>query len=128
MMKLEEQVANIEPAKEMKDLGSKQDAHFSYFQVDEWNVVLRETREMFNPNSYSTINKDTFICSAPTVAELGEMLPEEYNTAYLLNDKEEKNWGAYKNRMYQTNPSVKAETEADARAKMWIWLKKEGLI
>jgi len=122
-MKIEDQVANIEPAKEMKELGSKQDAYFSYFQVDEWNVVLRETREMFNPNSYSTINKDTFICSAPTVAELGEMLKNRLVSYYVDHDGS----------VYHVTTFGKAimfidSKEADARAKMWIYLKKEGLI
>ena len=75
-MKIEDQVCSLEPGKELKKLGVKQDSLYSYFQYDKWNVLLRETREIFSPNNECGCNKENLICSAFTVAELGEELPD----------------------------------------------------
>ena len=73
-MKLEDQVCSLELAKRLKELGVKQDSLYSYFQYDKWNVLLRETKEIYTPNNECGCNKDNLICSAYTFEELGKIL------------------------------------------------------
>ena len=139
-MKLEAQVVSLELAKDLRELGVTQDSLVYWIYYTRESLTERDwkqlSRKEFNMEEFEwgldcTLCKRTdYIdrCSAYSVAELGEMLPEEYNTTYTLNEKEEKEWGAYKNRPYQTNPTVEAKTEADARAKMLIYLIKAGII
>ena len=63
-------------------------------------------------------------CAAPTVAELGEALPIGYFTRRCVNV-----WVA-ENYPLRWDPSINlsAPTEADARAKMWLYLKEKGLL
>ena len=126
-MKIEEQVSSLEFSKELRKLGVKQDGLYSYFQYDKWNAMLRETREIFSPNNECGYNKDNLICSAFTVAELGEMLPlnvcsmrirtiQKGITRWTCTSGEGKNF------------IEAADTEADARAKMLIYLIENKLM
>ena len=67
---------------------------------------------------------------APTVAELGKELPirvasfcrdKDYHLWCCLNDVD----GWLENKLTET---VREDTEANARAKMWLYLKREGLL
>lgn len=118
-MKLENQVVSLDLAKNLKELGVKQESYFSwaeYTDEDGHQVVGIVT----NPGTYSA---DYY--SAFTVAELGEMLPtknENWQTSKAYNDK----WFIvdYKNSI----KPMYADTEADARAKMLIYLLENKLI
>lgn len=122
-MKKEEQVSSLELSKELRKLGVKQDGLYSYFQYDEWNVMLRETSEVFSPNNECGYNKDNLICSAFTVAELGEMLPDgshsiKFNQIHRIEY----------NMDYIKAPRQVDNNEANARAKMLIYLIENKLI
>lgn len=68
-MKLEQQVCSLELSKRLKELGVKQNSHFSW-------------EELFGKPEYRldvTIHGEHRV-SAFTVAELGEMLPEDIHT------------------------------------------------
>lgn len=112
--------AGLELSEHLKELGVKQDGIYSYFQYDKWNILLRETKEIHTPNNECSCNKDNLICSAFTVAEL--VLPYPYASGkdslgdYICWDT--------------TNPQIgqRGKTEADARAKMRIYLIKSGLM
>ena len=126
-MRIEDQVCSLEHGKELKKLGVKQDSLYSYFQYDKWNVLLRETREIFSPSNECGCNKENLICSAFTDAELGEMLPLGVHSMQIRTiQKGITRWtctsGDAKNFIEA------ADTEADARAKMLIWLLKNNLI
>jgi len=129
MIEIEDQVANYELSQEMEKLGAPQDSTYSYFQYDKWNVSLRETKEIFSPNNEYGCNKDNLICSAPSDAELGEMLPTFYTSwrtagTWACGDELAKHGGLAKH----SGKGFIAKTEADARAKMWIYLKKDGVL
>lgn len=122
-MKIEEQVSSLEFSKELRKLGVEQDGLYSYFQYDKWNAMLRETREIFSPNNEYSYNKDNLICSAFTVAELGEKLPDGFHSIKFNQI----------HRIEYNNDYIKAprqadNSEADARAKMLIYLIKNKLI
>ena len=120
-MKLENQVCSLELAKKLKELGVKQDGIYSYYQFNERNVYLRETSELHCANPM--LNKENWICSAFTVAELGEMLPPPVFSYKVQNSPSNEYWKC--NRDFGWSPCKEAGREADARAKMLIYLLEE---
>lgn len=136
-MKIENQVNNLAIGKELKKLGIKQDSLYSYFQYDEWNIVIRETDRIFSPSS--RFKKEDLICAAHTVAELGPELPSSVEFGnqkhYLFITRTEKGewfnpsdyYVGYQNihGNYYLH-SERDDNEANARAKMKIWLLKRS--
>ena len=113
-MKLENQVVSLPLAQKMKELGFKQESLFW------WHGGLQIPYLVQRQNGSLTI-------SAYTVAELGEMLPDGISTSKNIQGMYE----VYDNETYK--PVVmdfvaKAPTEADARAKMLIYLKENNLL
>ena len=83
-MRLEEQVISLELSKKLKELGVPQDGFYIW-----WKPKEREREFELSPKKQQIYWKNTdneFIewCSAYTVAELGEMLPD-----HLLDDNED---------------------------------------
>lgn len=142
-MKLEHQVVSLELSQKLKELGFEQESLF-YWQ--QGNLFLPDDKEIQNDwkvGIFGAFNDKEFI-SAYTVAELGEMLPEilpvkgratDYDTDYSLSISKLENrctWeicycgggdcGCYGNKI------IEEKTEADARAKMLIYLKENKLI
>ncbi|RCV64272.1 hypothetical protein C5S53_09465 [Methanophagales archaeon] len=105
-MKLEDQVASLELAKELKELGVKQDSIFYWWRSQDMGWLL-----LYNP---ATIYR-TEAYSAFTVGELGEMLP---SNAHFFVATEHSKYLAY----CDAHKEV-AITEADARAKLLIFLR-----
>lgn len=116
-MKLEQQVVSLEIAKRLKELGVKQESLFwwEYNGSFEYKVIYGRRLE--------DEKKSGRYISAFTVAELGEMLREEESElpTYLSSTHE---WVA----VYETTLIGGAETEADARGKMFIYLLENKLI
>jgi hypothetical protein len=110
-MNLENQVCSLELAKRLKELGVKQDSWFWHQEYKNKMVLLDDV-----PDEYA----DNY--SAFTVAELGEMIGNGCSHSINLN----------KNRSSITNRAVDnvfvADTEANARAKMLIWLIENGRV
>lgn len=122
-MKLKQQVVSLELAQEMKELGAPQESLFKWFYIDSPSMEANSKVEIgYTGYDFPSETSETF--SAYTVAELGEMLPKDtaYQTTFtpkagvLFNELPPK-----------VLPQI-ADTEADARAKMWIYLKENGLI
>lgn len=136
-MKLEQQVVSLELAKQLKELGVKQDSLFYWSkQVDQIHWGLEHAK-------YFAVDKRQDV-SAFTVAELGEMLPlhimlgklkltmakshnyngDFYSVGYFpLKDRDSLDINL------QHDSAIFFErNEADARAKMLIWLIEEGYI
>lgn len=134
-MPLEKQVANQSLSALLKSLGVKQESEFCWYpstysedkkEITKWVLIRTEGHPFF---------------SAFTVAELGAMLP------YSVNLKSERGdgyfqtnplssgkgsfewtvsyWGINENAPYVTK---RAATEADARAKMLVYLLEKGII
>jgi len=121
-MKLEQQVVSLELAKILKALGVKQESLFTWLWTSERgeyelfgrnHPIANDTaREMF-PENYT---------SAFTTAELGEMLPAGYKTTkghdvFIVEGMPDEPYSIQR-----------ANTEADARAKMLIYLLEQKLI
>lgn len=146
-MKLEEQVCSLELAKKLKELGVKQDSLF-YYEKDEYQFwydrILRTAKpdikmegEAIDTREGDYFNHDENSISAFTVAELGEMLPDEYpgdsDSNLLIFKAEAKDlvhwYIRYENDVQEMSIHTEfAETEANARAKMLIYLLENKLI
>lgn len=120
-MKLEEQVASLELSKELKEAGYEQEGLWWWGQsywgdgtMLRWDCVDKKTIE--------TVPFDKGWV-APTVAELGERLPVYFHS--FLGDGM---WHCYKAGAEKTVEKQVANTEANTRAKMWLYLKKEKLL
>lgn len=125
-MQLEKQVTSLELSKRLKELGVKQESLFYYFV----GAVTGNTRLGYGLHSKSDINfTNSHTYSAFTVAELGELLNEIANridcgdTWYHLAGQKKwtVGWGGD---MHEEL----SDTEADARAKMLIYLLENNLI
>lgn len=137
-MTLEKQVCSLELAKKLKELGVKQESLFYHLPVRgivQWGYYYKEEI----PDSVSAF----------TVAELGEMLPsyEEWTTVSTPDNPPEGDssgihiFTSFYNSKWQVEfdvdtyiekisdlPTFRADTEADARAKMLIYLLENKLI
>lgn len=129
-MILENQVVSLELAKKLKELGFKQESLFWWQKFSLSNkpkVFLGQCETLNGLKEYSI--------SAYTVAELGEMLPRSISDkgrCYFLRSKpefENNGWAC----QYTTSTGLtlhfeEAPIEADARAKMLIYLKENNLL
>jgi len=127
-MELQQQVTNLELSKRMKELGFKQESYFI------WYLRNEDTKK------YILCSRDIFQegISAYTVAELGEMLPHEVridDETYwhgMRTEKWEVGDGFVWRVIYENHKKEifeqEADTEADARAKMLIYLKENNLL
>jgi hypothetical protein len=130
-MKLEDQVCSLDLAKRLKELGVKQES-FAFWRDLEGHQML-----LYCPDCSGKISSDY---AAFTVAELGEMLPLRIDArskkdgrkhvAYYLDYQAGGFLLRYSYHLdtRQVLAGVSADTEADARAKMLIYLIENKLI
>ena len=141
-MKLEKQICNLELAKKLKELGLKQNSLWYWISIGilnnkhvGWRLELSHNCNCEEP----LIAQEYY--SAYTVAELGELLPFKIYSCTLPNpfelkiNKLENKWEVYylayeSSELNNTDlcPTISAETEADALAKMLIYLLENKLL
>lgn len=112
-MKIEQQVCSLKSAKKLKELGVKQGSLF-WFNLNNKIVIVfkgQDTRKFY---------------SAFTVAELGEMLPK--GCFSLKTESEEFPYRCEYKQINGYTSASGADTEAEARAKMLIYLLENKLI
>ncbi|HDY66241.1 MAG TPA: hypothetical protein ENH85_00465 [Candidatus Scalindua sp.] len=109
-MRLQDQVSNVELSNKLKKLGVVKPSLF----FRDWTGAKEDAIEM---NEKPEFNLDNVNCYS--VAELGEMLPD-----HTPSDKERGEWYIF----IGGHSPAKAKTEANARAKMLIYLIENGLI
>ena len=132
-MKIEEQVVSLELAKELKELGYPQNGYW-------WRAWTKAEKYILVDEVWKNapIIEQGRLIAAPTVAELGEILP-----FYLVDIGEltiKKNYRRDKltgwncryektiNENKESLPVICGDTLANAMAKMLIYLIKENLI
>lgn len=138
-MNLEQQVCSLELAKKLKELGVKQESLF--YWLDDRDCTEFECEDCKYKtsilNNISGLENDNSLYSAFTVAELGEMLPdkikdEDNETCWFYHDKNNNcHRISYVHACEEAcSPflEVKGEIEANARAKMLIYLIENKLI
>lgn len=116
-MELEKQVCNLELAKRLKELGVEQYSYFHWFQIDDDWHVRPIAGESFRAR-----------LAAFTAAELGEMIYRTENGFRV----DTMNWNGrirvFLNHYAEPGHEEFSETEADARAKMLIYLIENKLV
>jgi len=116
-MKLEDQIVSLELAKKLKEVG--------YPQEGLWWWNINEIISSPRLNFYTIIAKegqDDFIV-APTVAELGDRLKNITLVSFFPYYIKNKN--VWHTGFKESN--INDNTEANARAKMWLYLKENKL-
>jgi len=139
IMKIENQVCSLELAKKLKELGVKQNSLF-YWETGaikpkvRLSVVTEIEFKLESTQKYDT-SDCRFLCSAFTVAELGEMLPKsiKYGGKNVPLEYRGKNCFGEHLVAYHINfespIGLQCEkTEANARAKMLIYLLENDLL
>lgn len=136
-MKLQDQVTNLELSKKLKELGVKQESQFYWHRPIDGNgkpngkyfVNWKEANDFCDDDSH-----DHKPVSAFTVAELGELLPQNFTN----EDGAECTWSSYlsingwnvqyqdldENFLYEERDRY----EAIARGKLLVYLLEEKLI
>ena len=128
-MKLEDQVCSLELSKRMKELGFPQDSLWWWGTLDGKMTIIPKSYYMMVDSGIWEKGNDEKLCSAFTVAELGEMLPE-----FVWGQKPKPYWVNCYVKLELTKfkepELVKFEDEnfANAMGKMMIYLKEKGLI
>lgn len=110
-MNIEYQVCSFELSKRLKELGAKQTAYWKWTSHDEGETIICWPSERVSAEEYSAF----------TVAELGELLP---NLAYTFRTTKD-NWISQSR---EADQNFRGTTEADARAKMLIFLIENNFI
>ncbi|MCK4578021.1 MAG: hypothetical protein KAU50_04480 [Candidatus Marinimicrobia bacterium] len=131
-MKLEDQQVSQDLSRQLKDAGYPQEglwwwSNYSSEDLKEYSLVGNEYKSKCG--SFVA----AYFIVAPTVAELGEALKDKDEYKYFL-------WGYHlpkrdcfdlileNSKRTEILCEIRATIEADARAKMWLYLKKEKLI
>ena len=135
MKTLNQQLVSLELAQKMKEFGFKQESFFVWLhsKVDNKATILENLNMDLDTENFKYF-------SAYTVAELGEMLPDNIkansNSYWLKTAKTKLSTDqTYHVVYYEDNHpidgeviSFTADTEADARGKMLIYLVENNLI
>ena len=122
-MKLEEQVCSLELAKKLEKLGVRENTLF--YWVEDSRDKRKPFKAMSKTRASRIMSREATITPAFTVAELGEKLPKKTYSQRLKVPSGQHAWGCNNNEYdeYRT-----AYTEADARAKMLIYLLENNLL
>ena len=141
-MDIKQQVVSLELAKQLKKAGYKQKGVWWWLigENAEGHSAIQLVRNKEQRNGVFPEE----ICVVPTVAELGEALPTSINQdkkifrLTIIKYIPSMQWVVEYKELGQSislfdkenNKYVleDADTEADARAKMWLYLKKNGLL
>jgi len=120
-MKLDKQVTSLKLSKKLRKLGVKQESLYGWRPMvpdsdgkQEWDLSSMRLQLLAEPKWYSAF----------TVAELGEMLPEDIKGVRFSSCKQDSHWDC----MYSSDERAVDKTEASARAKMLIYLIENDLI
>ena len=127
-MKLEEQVVSLELAKKLKELGVLQKSVLNWA-----STTTEDKKSKYGLRWVHEIRQGGIIgkydYSAFTVAELGEMLPQGYSSWWhAKQDGQGTTLYCCADSHYDDSIVFEDNTEADARAKMLIYLIENKLI
>lgn len=129
MLPLDKQVTSLILSKKLKELGVPQESLFAWC---EWQEVHNENTWSIEIDDVDGHGGAIARISAFTVAELGEMLPVAFwSSRHKIKWECGKSMLQYDNWRKHLIPNVdieNAEKEADARAKMFIYLIENNFI
>ncbi len=120
-MDIEKQVVSLDLCKKLKEAGYPQDSYYiwAYDLIGVMHRLILRKDVKNHPQDYP----------APTVAEMGEKLPNYQRSGQAVMDNPLEK---YTSKCHSFDPYVAEQfyalTEADARAKMWLYLKDKELL
>lgn len=139
-MRLEQQVTSLELSKRLKELGVKQESLFYWTQWIDKVVDVRSLEELSLIETHKGHRDTIKVASAFTVAELGEMLPDEIadggdhdleiTKMPLIKHVEERHW-LTRYCCEKTESCFGAqfgETMAESMGKMLVYLLENNLL
>ena len=119
---------NLELAKRLKELGVKQESEWYWVNFNDGKGFSLRYRDCL----YEIKHNNWEHYSAFTVGELGEMLPEEIiienNTFIMYQSKHKGKYAIWYCSGLVYEPTFEDELEANARAKMLVYLLENKLI
>lgn len=121
-MNIESQVCSLELAKKLRELGVKQESYL-YWKLDPFGGSDEPYLVAYNSRYMTSAGE--IIASAFTVAELGEMLPS-YTKTWRWHDLDKGGREYWNCESEKHHAQENAATEADARAKMLVYLSSLG--
>ncbi len=153
-MQLTDLVTSLEVSKQLKAAGFPQESVFKWVDVlNGWELCTVSkfgNWQSLESNSFGIFHEKTRAFAAPTASEIGEQLPLEIETkdnAFfidfdILGDHDIRQYGViysnskmveselpkFSSTLNEVLLSEVADTEADARAKMWLYLKQHNLL
>lgn len=117
-MQLSDQVCSLELSIHLKELGVKQISIFCWSESE--TIPIGRDYRLYYKGDNGGGNKLDY--SAFTAAELGDLLKDKYiSFPYYINNK---GWGVWNKSKFV----ITGHTEADARAKMLVYLLENELI
>ncbi|HYK01335.1 MAG TPA: hypothetical protein VE974_06235 [Thermoanaerobaculia bacterium] len=123
-MKLEQQVVSLELAKKLKELGVKQESYLCWLN-ENFSNSYDDYQHVVEKSDYQGGWHIKDRISAFTVAELGEMLKQ----SGLSSGYSDEDIGWYcQSTIHNKFDLIGEESEADARAKMLIYLLENDLL
>ena len=135
-MKIEEQVVSLELAKELKEVGYGQEGVWWWFKsyLGHFELGLKSDNKFVDARyrCVAVESKETYV--TPTVAELGRAVPYCFEVkgrgiCWLDMSKDDDCWWiSYRVGCAKAEIQQKGSTEANARAKCWLHLNKQGLL
>jgi hypothetical protein len=127
MIPLEKQVYSLELAKRLKELGVRQESLYYWSMCKDGIGIIKLIDSDRKREKIGTVEIENI--SAFTVAELGEMLPHGFRSGKAGNSKVGfKAYSSHANGPGGFHEQFDADTEADCRAKMLIYLVENGLL
>ena len=139
-MKLEDQVCSLDLAKRLKELGVRQESYFKWSSLKDvvLGPLVPNDLENLKHHLPNIMNNEAQIFAAFTVAELGEMLPPiievglkpgQIKAVLVIGPTLGDQWRIdYRNEKAMKPITVVSDTEANARAKMLIYLIEQGIV
>ena len=133
-MKLENQVVSLELAKRLKEMGVKQESIFGWVEILEKGSTPNPHvfyRDLEKASDYDMVSGDVIAgeYAAFTTSELGEMFDGYCFTRRAYSSAKDENWLCRWQDVHGINEKkFYGKTEADARAKMLIYLLENKLI
>lgn len=134
MTNLQNHVVSLDLAKQLKEAGYPQEGTLFYWAknpvTQKYDVIYYENRNQLKADF---VDDRYDLTAAPLASELGEQLPrvleidgEKRWLTVSVHDDPINLWCVF----YNNASGIKfyEATEADARAKMWLYLKEEGLL
>lgn len=126
-MPIEHHVVSLELAKQLKGAGYPQEACFYWIEAYENYKITAEAYEGWvvrsKYNAFDKIPEDKKF-AAPLASEIGEQLPAMIEGYDFVSKKYRSGWGVG----YRWVDESEDKNEANARAMVWLDLKKNGLL